>query len=89
MVKLSERIVKLLKDDVVSILYENAPVSLFTNEIAMELRRDNEFTKKLLEELKVKGLVEEVRKSNKGKEYIKRTKWRIPPKVMSAFENNF
>ena len=42
MVKLSDETIKLLKDDLVSILYENQLKSLFTLELSKELRRDKE-----------------------------------------------
>jgi len=86
MVRLSNKTIKLLKDDIVSILYENSLKSMFTNEIATELRRNNEFTKKLLLDLKKDGLVEEVGKNKKGQTYLRNKKWRIPSKVLKAFE---
>ena len=88
MVKLSEKTIQLLKDDIISILYENPLKARFTNEIAVELRRNNEFTKKLLFELKKGGLVEEVSKNNKGQDYLRNKRWRIPPKVLEAFSQN-
>ncbi len=88
MVKLSQKTTQLLKDDIISILYENPLAARFTNEIALELRRDNEFTKKILLELKKEGFVEEVKKNSKGYQYLARIKWRIPPKVLKAYESN-
>jgi len=88
MVRLSEKTIKLLEDDIISILYENSLNALFTNQIADELRRNNEFTKKLLLELKKEGLVEEVVKNKKGQEYLRNKKWRIPSKVLKAFEKS-
>ena len=88
MVKLSQKTIQLLKDDIISILYENSLAARFTNEIALELRRDNEFTKKILLELKKEGFVEEIKKNNKGYQYLARIKWRIPPKVLKAYESN-
>lgn len=88
MVKLSQKTTKLLKDDIISILYESPLTARFTNEIALELRRDNEFTKKLLLDLKKDGFVEESKKNSKGYQYLARTKWRIPPKILKAYESN-
>ena len=73
MVKLSSKTLSLLKDDIISILYENQLKPLLTKEIALELRRDKEFTKALLKELKQQGILSEIKKNNKGKEYIKRS----------------
>ena len=88
MVRLSKKTIRFLKDDIISILYDKPLIARFTNEIALELRRDNEFTKKLLLELKKEGFVEEINKNKKGQNYLARTKWRIPPKILKAYESN-
>lgn len=85
MVKLSEKMVGLIKDDVVSVLY-NSPRALFATEVAFEVRRDKEFVKKLLLELKELGLVEEIKKNLKGNEYKERRRWRLRPNVVDAYE---
>ena len=87
MVKLSSRILNLLKDDIISILYENNLNPLLTIEISNELRRDKEFTRRLLNELKEQGIITEIKKSNKGKNYIKRSKWAINQEVLNKFQN--
>jgi len=87
MVRLSKKTIQLLKDDIISILYDRSLEALFTNEIAREIRRDNEFTKKLLLELKKESLIEQVKKNKKGQEYLTHTKWRIPFKVLKAFND--
>ena len=71
MSKISLNTTNLLKDDIISILYENQLQPLLTIEIARELRRDKEFTKKLLLELKEKEILNEIKKNNKGKGYTK------------------
>lgn len=86
MVRLSTKTIQLLKDDIISILYDQPLRPMFTNQIANELRRDNEFTKKLLLILKKEGLVEPINKNHKGQEYLTHTKWRIPPKVLKAYK---
>ena len=87
MVKLSYRILNLLKDDIISILYENNLNPLLTIEISNELRRDKEFTRRLLNELKEQGIITEIKKNNKGKNYIKRSKWAINQEVLNKFQN--
>ena len=82
MVKLSSKTLSLLKDDIISILYENQLKPLLTKEIALELRRDKEFTKALLKELRQQGILSEIKKNNKGKEYIKRSRWVIKPELI-------
>ena len=85
MSKISFNTINLLKDDIISILYENNLKPLLTIEIAKELRRDKEFTKKLLLELKEKGILNEIKKNNKGKDYIKRSKWLIKPDIINTY----
>ncbi len=87
MVKLSPKTLSLLKDDIISILYENNLKPLLTKEIASELRRDKEFTKTLLNELKQQGILSEVKKNNKGKDYIKRIRWVIKPELIKNMKN--
>jgi hypothetical protein len=60
MSKISNNTINLLKDDIISILFENQLKPLLTIEISKELRRDKEFTKKLLLELKNKGILNEI-----------------------------
>lgn len=87
MVKLSSKTITLLKDDIISIIYENQLNPLLTIEIAKELRRDKEFTRALLEELKKQDILVEIKKNNKGKEYIKRSRWSIKPELIKNYEN--
>ena len=67
MVRLSSRTINLLKDDIISIIYENQLKPLLSIEIANELRRDKEFTKRLLFELKKQGILEEKKRIIKEK----------------------
>ena len=82
MVKLSEETIKLLKEDILSILNENSVKSLFTKEIARELRRDKEFTLKLLLEMEKINWVEDV--NSKGSGSV-RKKWRISSGLWDAW----
>jgi len=86
MVKLSSKMVSLIKDDILTFLYSNQLKSFFTNHIATEIRRDNEYALKLLLDLKQQGLIEQVKKNKQGKNYLARVKWRIPPSVIQAYE---
>ena len=85
MSKISNNTINLLKDDIISILFEDQLKPLLTIQIARELRRDKEFTKKLLLELKNKGILNEIKKNNKGKDYLKRSKWLIKPDIVNKY----
>ena len=83
MVRLSEKTISLLKDDILSILYENQDRSMFTKGIARELRRDKEFTLHLLLEMKNVGWVDEViGKNSRGI----RKKWKISQELFEAWD---
>ncbi len=86
MVRLSDQLINLIKDDIISHLYNNQLKSFFTNELAREIRRDNEFTLQLLLGLEQQGMVEKIRKNKQGKQYLARIKWRIPNHVIKAYE---
>ena len=88
MVKLSNKTILGLKADISSILYENPLVAKFTSEIAQELRRDEEFVKKLLLEMEKEGLIKSITKNNKGKDYLLRKRWVIPKKVLDIYNIN-
>ena len=82
MVKLSENTISLLKEDILSILYENQDRSLFTKEIARELRRDKEFTLQLLLEMKEIGWINEIiGRNSRGI----RKKWRISKELFEVW----
>lgn len=68
-------------------LYTISPKPIFTVEVARELARDEEFTKKLLLELKQKKLVIELKKNPKGKDYIRRSRWRLSEVAFNMYKN--
>jgi len=82
MVRLSEGTISLLKEDILSVLNERQR-SMFTKEIAKELRRDKEFTLKLLLEMKELNWVEEVFGRNaRGN----RKRWRISKSLLKIWD---
>jgi len=85
MTRLSEEKIKRIKEDILSLLYRTAPRSLFIAEISRELVRDEEFVKRLLSELEAKEFVVSVKKSPKGEDYRRRTRWRLTSKVYKTY----
>lgn len=83
MVRLGEEKRVRLKEEILSILNESPLKARFTNEIAKELIRDNEFTLKLLMEMRDNGHLKEIR-VNKGS-YKVRRKWRISDVVLNGW----
>ncbi len=70
-----------ISEQILAYLYITNPKPLFTFYIAKEIARDEEFVKKLLKELKKKDLVIEITKNSLGKEYIKRSRWKLSEKA--------
>ncbi len=85
MTKLSEEKIRKIKEDMLSLLYRTAPKSLFIAEISRELARDEEFVKRLLSELEAKEFVVSIKKNPKGKDYRRRTRWRLTSKIYKVY----
>jgi predicted transcriptional regulator len=92
--KISKEKKQKISEQILSLLYSLAPKPVFTYYIAKEIARDEEFVKKLLIELKTKGLVNEIKRNSKGKPYKKRTRWVLTDRAFSIYQkytsqNNF
>jgi len=85
MPKISEQKIEKISEQILSHLYSIFPKQVFTSYIAKELARDEEFTKKLLEELEKKELVVKIDKNSQGIQYLKRQRWRISNKAHVAY----
>lgn len=85
------RISKTKKDRIIeqmlSFLYHSFPNQPFTAEIAREVARDEEFTKKILFELKDKNLVIAIRKNKNGEVFLRRLKWRLSNQVYDVYKS--
>ena len=77
-----------ISEQILALLYSKSPQSLFTSQIAQELARDEEFTKKLLLSLKNKKLIDEIKKNPKGKNYIRRSRWKLSDSTYLAYKNH-
>lgn len=86
MSKLSKQTKDKIKEEILYFLYHNNLKIYFTNEIAKEVARDEEFIKQILLKLKKDGLVKEINKSNQGYDYIRRKRWQISQKAYSAYQ---
>ena len=74
-----------IKSDILAALFQNSPRALFTAEISRIIARDEEFTKRLLQELAKEGLIVKVDKNPKGIKYLKRERWRLSSKAFKAY----
>ena len=75
-----------ISEQILAYLYLTNPKPIFTFHIAKEIARDEEFIKKLLKELKKKEFVTEITKNPQGKEYIKRSRWKLSEKAYLIYK---
>ena len=83
--KISEEKINKIKENVLAVLYSKSPQPIFTVDIAREIARDEEFIKRLLQEMEKNKLVIAVRKNNQGIDYLKRSKWRLSSHIFEAY----
>jgi DNA-binding IscR family transcriptional regulator len=85
--KISQAKKEKIFEQILAFLFNSSPKMIFTSHIAKELARDEEFTKKLLQELKKKNLVIEVNKNSSGVDYIKRSRWKLSEEVYNFYKS--
>ena len=85
MPRISEKKIKRIKEIILSFLFHNSPKAFFTYGIAQEIARDEEFCKRLLQELSKEELVVKVDKNSKGIKYLRRERWRLTNKAFKAY----
>lgn len=76
-----------ISEQVLALLFSNSPKLLFPFDVAKEIARDEEFIKELLQGLKKKGLVVEVRKNPEGILYKRRTRWKLSDRAYKAYKS--
>ncbi len=84
--KISELKKEKILSQIVDFLFLSFPEPRFTSLIAQEIARDEEFVKKLLIDLKSKKLVKEVKKSPKGIDYLRRSRWKLTDETYSIYK---
>ena len=77
-----------ISEQILHHLFSISPQAIFTNAIAQEIARDEEFTKALLLDLKQKKLVVEVAKSPKGQDYQRRQRWRLSNEAYEVYKQH-
>ncbi|MDO8468058.1 MAG: hypothetical protein Q7S56_03890 [Nanoarchaeota archaeon] len=75
-----------ISEQILALLFTSNLRPLFTSQISHEIARDEEFVKKILFNLKKKGLVNEVTKNPKGVSYLKRSRWQLSDLTYSAYK---
>ena len=77
-----------IQEQILHFLFSISPETAFTNKVAQEIARDEQFTKSLLHDLKSKSLITEINKNSKGIDYLKRQRWRISNQAHEAYSNH-
>ena len=70
-----------ISEQILAYLYITNPKPHFYFSYCKEIARDEEFVKNLLKELKKKEFVVEITKNPQGKEYLKRSRWKLSEKA--------
>ena len=86
--RLSKEKIEKISEQILGFLYSKSPQALFTYNIATDLARDEEFVKRLLKDLKQKGLVLEIKKNPKGIAYSRRSRWRLSEQAYHTYKNH-
>ena len=77
-----------ISEQILAYLYSINQKPSFAAHIAREIARDEEFIKLLLNELKKTGLVIEIKKNPNGKDYVRRSRWRLSDKAYEVYKKN-
>ncbi|MEK6928435.1 MAG: hypothetical protein AABW65_00580 [Nanoarchaeota archaeon] len=75
-----------VSEQILHYLFSTTPEAKFTSQISKEIARDEEFIRSLLEELKKKNLILEINKNPKGKDYLKRRRWRLSDTIYQIYQ---
>ncbi len=86
--KISNQKKEKISEQILAHLYSINPKPTFTAHIAQEIARDEEFVKKLLLKLKSKKLIVEIKKNPRGKEYARRTRWKLSEKAYKIYKKH-
>lgn len=85
--KISEQKKEKISEQIVATLYSLYPKPSFTSQIAQEIARDEEFVKSLLIKLKEKKLILEIKKTPKGIQYIRRSRWKLNDEIYKTYKS--
>lgn len=76
-----------ITEQILLFLFHAFPQEPFTAEIAREIARDEEFVKRILFELKDKGIVVPIIKNKKGELFSRRLRWRLSNKIYEIYKS--
>lgn len=74
-----------IQEQILQFLFQIFPKQVFTSDIAVEIARDEEFIKELLQDLEKKEFVVKVDKNSEGINYLRRARWRLSNKIQEIY----
>ena len=77
-----------ISEQILHYLFAKSPDALFTNKIAQEIARDEEFTKSLLKDLEKNKIIVKITKSPDGVEYLRRERWRLSQSAFNIYKKH-
>ncbi len=84
--RISEEKLNHIREEILAVIFKSSPNAMFTADVARNMARDEEFIKKLLIDLELRGLVASVKKNNNGASYIRRIRWRLTSPTFQAYQ---
>ena len=86
MPRISSKTKDRISEHILSHLFSHSPEAIYTNAIARELARDEEFIKSLLTELEQKKLVIKISQNDQGFPLIRRSRWRLSNTAFDVYK---
>jgi predicted transcriptional regulator with HTH domain len=75
-----------IKEQIISVLFRNSPLALFTADIAHEIARDEEFIKVILQEMREQGFISLINMNQNGVLYKRRMRWVLNAQTYEAYK---
>ena len=86
--KISQQKREKISEQILVVLYSKSPQPLFTSHIAREIARDEEFIKNILLKLKDKNILTEIKKNSRGKQYKRRSRWKLTEQAYNIYKDH-
>jgi hypothetical protein len=77
-----------ISEQILHYLFTISPQSAYTNAVAKEMARDEEFIKLMLIELESKKLIIQINKNSKGLNYQRRQRWRLSNEAYDVYKRH-
>lgn len=86
MSKISKKNIKKIEEEILRVIFDAGLEGMFTVRIADEIIRDDEFVLRILKSLEKRKLINQIKNSNKGREYGRKRKWIMTSSAYEAYK---